>query len=157
MDDNSDLNYTKSEEYINKINTLNGSIDIILDEFKKIYILSKTYPQNQEYQQQYANIRSNLNEIQSKLFVISNDIQSNTNNINKRLFELDALISEERNKNKMLKKKLGLVEHKNNSASEMINDYKEIYNINYLRNWSLSLSILLCIMTIGSIYKKSGV
>jgi hypothetical protein len=36
----------------------------------------------------------------------------------------------------------------------MISDYKEIYNIRYLRNWALGISILIGIITIGNIYKK---
>ena len=55
------------------------------------------------------------------------------------------------------KKQLGIVESTNNSAYEMINDYKEIYNIKYLRNWALILSTFLCIYTISIVFKKQGV
>jgi len=61
---------------------------------------------------------------------------------------------EERDKNKKLRQKLGMVEDKNNSSLEMINDYKEIYQINYLRNWALFLSTIICIFTIKTIYKN---
>ena len=85
---------------------------------------------------------------------MANDIQGNTDDINKQLSELDRLIRIERDKNKNLRKKLGMIENKNNSSLEMISDYKEIYQINYLRNWALFLSTIICIFTISTVYKK---
>lgn len=111
-------------------------------------------PTNEEYQTQFQNIVNNLSSVLSKLFSISNDVQVNIDKINKKLFELDIFIRREREKNRELKKKLGIVENKSNAASEMINDYKDIYDKGYLRNWSLILSSLICILAIGNIYKK---
>ncbi len=150
-------NYTKPEQFIEKLNTLNGSVNLLLDEFKKIYVISKTHPSNQEYQQQYSSMVAGLNELQSKLFTISNDVQVNIDKINKEMIALDNRIRNEREKNKELKRKLGIIDNKNNAASEMINDYTAIYDERYLRNWALGLSTLICIMTIGSIFKKQGV
>jgi hypothetical protein len=39
----------------------------------------------------------------------------------------------------------------------MINDYREIYDIKYLRNWGLFLSTIICIYTISVVYKKQVV
>lgn len=115
------------------------------------------HPTNEEYQTQYENIINSLASILSKLFTVSNDVQVNIDNINKKLFEFDILIRKERVKNRELKKKLGIVENKSNAASEMISDYKDIYNKRYLRNWSLFLSSIICVVTISTIYKKQGV
>jgi hypothetical protein len=150
-------NYIKPEQFNEKLNTLNGSVNLLLDEFKKNYVISNMNPSNQEYQQQYSNIVAGLNELQSKLFTISNDVQVNIDKINKDMIALDIQISNEREKNKELKKKLGIIDNKNNAASEMINDYTKIYDERYLRNWALGLSTVICIMTIGSIFKKQGV
>lgn len=147
-------NYQKPQEYINKLNELNGSIDLLLGEFSKIYVSYKMNSTTTEYQQQYANIVSNINEIQSKLFSTSNGIQVNIDELSKKLLELNILISIERDKNRELKKKLGMIQDKNNSASEMIYNYKQIYNYNYLRNWALFISISLCILTISKVYKN---
>lgn len=115
------------------------------------------HPNNEEYQTQYQNVINNLANVLSKLFSVSNDVQINIDNLNKKLFEFDILIREERDKNKDLKKKLGIVENKSNAASEMISDYKDIYDKRYLRNWSLLLSSILCIVAIGTVFKKQGV
>ena len=60
----------------------------------------------------------------------------------------------EKEKNIELKKKLGIVEDQNNASSEMINDYKNIYDKKYLRNWALILSCLICFAAINSTYRK---
>lgn len=151
-DDN--LNFKNSEEYINKLDELNGGMELLLDELTKLYVMTKMDPDNEDIKAKYQDTISNINLIQSKLFSMANDIQGNTDDINKQLSELDRLIRIERDKNKNLRKKLGMIENKNNSSLEMISDYKEIYQINYLRNWALFLSTIICIFTISSVYKK---
>jgi len=148
------LNFKNPEEYINKLDEKNGGMDLLLDDFKKIHVTAKMDPENEDIQAKYQDIISNINQLQLKLFPLSNDIQANVDDMNKQLSELDRLIRIERDKNKKLRQKLGMVEDKNNSSLEMINDYKEIYQINYLRNWALFLSTIICIFTIKTIYKN---
>jgi CII-binding regulator of phage lambda lysogenization HflD len=155
--ENIDENFMKPEQFDEKLDVLNGSVNLLLDEFKKIYVISKMHPANQEYQQQYANMVAGLNQLQSKLFSASNDVQVNIDKINKAMMTLDNRIRKEREKNRELKLKLGIVENKSNASSEMIDNYKQIYDEQYLRNWALGLSTIICIMTIGSVFKKQGV
>lgn len=151
------LNNINPKQYIGKLNELSGGIDVLLDEFKRIYVIAKMHPTDSDSQQQFQNVITSLNTIQSKMFSISNTVQLNIDDLNKKLLELNKLIDKEREKNKDLKKKLGFIEHTNNSSTEMIHNYKEIYNINYLRNWALFLSSIFVIMTIKVVYKKQGV
>ena len=149
--------HLNTEQYIEKINLLKDNSVFILDEFKKLYVINKMHPENEEYQYQYENVVSNINKNLSTLFTTSNDIQLDINVFNKKLVELNISIEREKKHNIELKRKLGIVEHKNNSSTEMINDYKEISNKYYLQNWSIVLSTLLCVYTISVIYKKSEV
>lgn len=146
--------FIKSKQYKEKINQLDSGTDLLLNEFKKLYVITNMHPTNEEYQTQYQNIINSLGEILSKLFSISNDVQVNIDELNKKLFEFDILIRQEKEKNKELKRKLGIVENKNNAASEMISDYKDIYEKRYLRNWSLLLSSAIGIVTIVKIFKN---
>ena len=147
--ENNQNNFTKSTVFKQKINDLDSGIDMLLDEFKKLYVIVNMHPTNQEYQQQYQNIINNLASIMSKLFSVSNNIQVNVDDINKKLLEYDALIRKEKKKNRELKKELGIVENQNNAAFEMITDYKDIYDKRYLRNWSLILSSIIGLIAIG--------
>ena len=145
------------QQYTNQLNTLKDGIQPILDEFKKLYILYNMHPQNQEYQQQFQNIRNNLNQVESKLFSIANEIQVNINNINKLLFAFIKDIEKEKDTNHTLKKKLGIMENENNAATKLIDNYKEMYEHKYLSNWALGLSTLLCVYTISKIFKKQEI
>ena len=157
LESNNINNFTKTNKYKEKINELDSGINLLLGEFKKLYVITKMHPTNEEYQTQYQNIINNLATVLTKLFSVSNDVQINIDNLNKKLFEVDVLIREEREKNEKLKRKLGIVENKSNAASEMISDYKNIYDKRYLRNWSLLLSSILCMVAIGTLFKKQGV
>ena len=151
------IDYQTPEQYIQELNQLKSTANLLLGEFNKIYVMSKMNPESQDVQQQYANVIASINQIQSQLFTISNDIQVNIDKISNQLLDINDLISIEREKNNNLKKKLGIVIDKNNAASEMIYNYKQIYNENYLRNWALFLSITICIFTISKVYKNKQV
>ena len=122
--DEINLNFKNSDQYLEKINTSKQSLQLILNEFKKYFVLSKMYPENEEYQQQFSNITNSLKQILVNFFTLSNDVQISTDEISKKMLELNLLIAKERKKNRELKKRLGIVEHKNNASTEMISNYK---------------------------------
>jgi hypothetical protein len=136
-----------------KLQTLNKQLPAILDDFKKYYVFFNKNPEYPEYQNSFENIKGNMNKLSSDLFMLSNDVQASTDELNKKLFALNVLIQEEKERNRKLKLKLGIVEHKNNAASEMISDYKNMYSEGYLRNWALFISILIIGTSISKIRK----
>jgi peptidoglycan hydrolase CwlO-like protein len=146
-------NLPDSSKFRQKIATMNSQLPSILDDFKKYYVFFNKTPDYPEYQQMFQNIQSNLNSMNSDLFMLSNDVQSNTDKMNKTLFKLDILIKEERKRNRQLKSKLGIVEHKIGASSELISDYTEMYDSGYLRNWALFLSILVVGGIISKVYR----
>jgi hypothetical protein len=75
--------------------------------------------------------------------MISNNIDKNTETINNRLQKINILIRKEKIKNKQLKRKLGIVEKKYNGSDELISNYKEIYNSDYLTNFALFCGVIL--------------
>lgn len=149
-----DSNLMQPKQYTAELNELEGGFNVLLDDFKKLFVITNMHPSNQEYKNQYDVVLDGFSKISSRLFSISNNVNFNIDDINKEIVELDKLIREERNKNKKLKLKLGIVENENNASSEMINDYKDIYDKRYLRNWSLVLASILCLSTISIVFKK---
>jgi chromosome segregation ATPase len=150
-------NFTEPEKLYEQLNVLNGSVGLLLNEFKKAFVLSRMYPENQEVQQQFSNMENQMNTIRSKMFTTLNEVEVNIDELNKELLKLNVEIKKERRQNVVLKKKLGMLENESNAASEMINDYNLIYDQRYLRNWALGLSALLCFATIGIVFKKQEV
>ena len=141
----------KTTQYFDKLETLEAQLPSILTDFKKYYVFYNKNPDYAEYSQMFSNIKNNLTNANSELFVLSNDVQSNTEDINKILFELNVLIKEEKKVNRELKKKLNIAENENNASNELISDYTEIYNYDYLKNFGLFLSILIAMATISKL------
>jgi hypothetical protein len=87
--------------------------------------------------------------------MVSNDVDANIDNINKAFKTLDVLIANERRKNRELKRRLGIVETEANSSKEMIHDYNQMYDEDYLRNWGLFLSTVLVGVSISKMFTFS--
>lgn len=146
---------TEPIQYRERLDTLQSQLPAILSDFKKYYILyNKENPEDDknQYAQIFENIKQNLMQINADLFTLSNEVQQNTDEINKGMIILDELIRRERETNRQLKIKLGIVENKNNASMELISNYKEIYEKDYLRNWGLFFSIIAVAIAIKKTY-----
>ena len=144
---------TKPQVFLSQINTLKEKLPSILDDFKKYYVFYNKNPEYSEYQQMFENIKGNLQNINSDLFMTSNNVEKDTENINDRLQKINALIAKEKMKNRQLKRRLGIVEKKYNGSDELISDYKEIYNLDYLTNFALFFGVILLGTTMASKFK----
>ena len=102
------INFPPPSQFTQQLETLSSQLPHILDEFKKYYVFYNKNPEYPEYQQMFQNIKGNLNDINSKLFKLTNDVQFNTDELNAKLFTLDSLIGKERETNNELKRKLGI-------------------------------------------------
>ena len=84
--------------------------------------------------------------------MVSNNVDANIDNINKAFKALDVLINRERKRNRELKRKLGIVETEANSSKEMIHDYNQMYDEDYVRNWGLFLSTVVVGISISKMF-----
>lgn len=140
----------KPQVFLSQINTLKEKLPSILDDFKKYYIFYNKNPEYNEYQQIFESIKGNLQNINSELFMTTNNIEKGTEDINSKLQIINKLIAKEKIKNRKLKRQLGIVEKKYNGSDELISDYKEMYNLDYLNNFALLMGIL----TLGVLLSK---
>ena len=144
--------FEKPELFTEKVQTLQEQLPPILDDFKKYFVLYNKDPNYPEYETMFNNIKQNLNSMGSSLFMISNDVDSNIDNINKTFKTLDILITKERNKNRELKRKLNIVEKEADGSKELIDNYNEMYDLDYLRNWGLFLSTIVVGVSISKMF-----
>lgn len=147
-------NLPNPEQFTNNLNVLKQKISPILDDFKKYYVFYNKNPEYPEYQSMFETIKGQITQVCSDLFVLENNVIKNTDQINKALIELNILIKKERKLNRELKRKLGIAETENNAAMELIDNYKEMYDSGYLRNWGLGISILFAFTIISKVYKS---
>jgi len=147
--------FPESNSFLSKIETLSAKLPGMLEDFKKYYIFYNKFPNYSEYKNMFSNIKNNLQSVNSDIFVITNDVEKNIALLNDKLVKYDGYIDSEKSKNVLLKKKLGIVETKFDGSDEMVQNYTELYNIYYTKNFALFLGILIAIyLNIRIFYKK---
>jgi membrane carboxypeptidase/penicillin-binding protein PbpC len=128
-----------------------------LDDFKTNFVNYNLNPQNNEYEHSFQNDKNILNSINLNIIKLVTNVDKNTLRLNDRLEELYVLINEARIENKELKIKLGILDNENETSYELINNYKEMYNFGYLRNWGLALCIIIAGIAIMKVYPSTHV
>lgn len=157
LKDNTLSKFKNPDEFKQRLQTIQEKTPYILADFKNIFVLYNKDPEFPDYQQMFANIQSNVTNINSELFSTLNDIQFNIDELNNKLFCLNDLIDQEKDKNRELKIRAGMIEDSNNASSELIYDYKKIYEEGYLRNWALVISIIIVGFLVKNLYgNKNG-
>ena len=144
--------FEKPEIFTQRIETLKDQLPSILDDFNKYFVLYNVDPSYPEFGTMFNNIKQNLNSLSGSLFMVSNDVDANTDELNKTFKKLDVLITKERRKNRELRRKLGIIEEQNNSSKELIDNYNEMYDTDYLRNWGLFLSTIVVGVSISKMF-----
>lgn len=144
-----------ADNYLNNIKTLEEKIPSILDDFKKYYVFFNKNPDYDEYKRIFENLKSNLNEIENDIFQLSNNVNLNIADTSKNLLEYNKLIKKEKTKNDRLTSMFSQYDNKYNGSKELINNYKEIYNINYLRNVFMFVGIIISVIVLLKIFTKN--
>ena len=145
--------FPKPDIFLTRLNTIQEQLGPILDDFNKYFVFYNMNPQISENQKMYDNIKNIIQEIYTALLRISTDINDNVTKINTEYHELNKLIELLKERNIILKKKLGLAEDTYDGSDTMINNYKDMYNLQYLKNFSLGLGIFFSIILITKLFK----
>lgn len=141
IQNNTNYNFPNVSQFTNKLNSLQQQLPAVLDDFEKYYVFYNMNPSNNEYQNMFDNIKNNLNSINSQIFILANSVDKEINNVNDKLVSINSLIQKEKANNIKLKTQLANTEKKGNGSDIRISNYKQIYDIGYLKNWALFLSI----------------
>jgi gas vesicle protein len=148
----SEYNNVVQSNYRTKIDDLKKQLTIVLEDYKKIYVLYNKTPDGN--QQSFDTINGNMKNITSSLAKIQTDVDSDISKFNEDLDEINTKIAEEKKKYVSYKNILGDTTYKNNSADIMYNDYKELYTSAYLRNWAMLSGVFLSIFMTLRVFKK---
>jgi hypothetical protein len=135
-------NFTQPNSFLAKLKPFQEKLPSILEDFVKYYVFYNRNPEVNEYQQLFDNIKGNLQSLNSGLFVETNNIEKMTEIINEKLLELDKLINREKKMNRELKRRLGIVENKYNGSDEMITNFQDMYEYQYLTNFATLAGII---------------
>jgi hypothetical protein len=125
-----------------QLDSIQSQLDPMLDDYKKNYVLYNKEPDNEEYESYYETSVTNIEQLKNKLFDIKNQIETNNSKLSSNLDTINTKINNSRQKNTKLRSGLDYTENEYNTSEEMIDNYVEIYNLTYLKNFSLLIGVL---------------
>ena len=138
-----------------QLQSLASRIGPLLEDFIKYFVLYHQNPTNSEYLNMYQNIIANMHTLMSDLFKLSNDVEKNTETINKNLIELNILIEKEKKLQTMLKRNLVHANNAYNGSEQMIDEYVEIYNMAYIKVFSMVLGVIILGFSMSKVFTRN--
>ena len=142
-------------DYNSKIQTLKEQFYPILSDYKQAFVNTNKYPDLNEYQQIYASSKANLDTVLSGIFSTKTSIEYDLETLKDNLLDLDKKITYEKSLNTKLTKKYGQLTGDNNGSDVMLDDSKNLYQIQYVANVTLFIGIFLFTGVIYKVFKQT--
>lgn len=141
-------------QYNEKINIIKNQFFAALTDFKKYYVYYNKNPEVIEFQNYYTNSKGQLQQMSKNLFLVTNDIDKAIDTINEKMKVVDEKLKKEKERNKQLLETYYNLKKSQNSSELLIEDAKELYNLQYIQNWEMFVGILLLGSSIVVLFRK---
>ena len=105
----------------------------------------------------YGQLKRNVNTLIFKLFDAYTQLGTDSVRLTDNLTNIKAQLDTLKVNNVSLKEELARMYDISDGSSELINDYKELYNINYTRNWGVFLSIIFSCYVMSAMFKSKPI
>lgn len=145
----------KSKQFHEKINTIKSQFFSALDDYKKYYVYYNKNPEVNEFQNYYANSKSQLQSISRDLFLTTNNIDKNIDNLDKQMAIISDKLDHEKKINKKITELIANLENTQNGSEILIDDSKKKYNEQYWRNWEIFLGIVIVSVLLNKLFKNN--
>jgi chromosome segregation ATPase len=142
-----------AKSYDEKITSVNGQFFSALEDFKKYYVYFNKNPEVDEFQNYYANSKSQLQTMSKEVGNITKSIDKQIEALNAQMSSISEKIAREKELNEKHKAKLHRLENTQNGSEILVDDSKTAYNIQYVRNWEMFIGVLIVTGLIFKIYK----
>jgi hypothetical protein len=127
----------ETNKFDEKIKSLRKGFFSALDDFKKYYVFYNKNPEVDEYQNFFANSKGQLQNYNSDIFLLTNQIKLKIKNLNDEMRVVGKKLKSEKEVNTELLKLINKIQATQDGSATMIDDAKDEYNIQYYKNWEL--------------------
>ena len=144
----------KSAQFDEQINNIKTQFFSALDDFTKYYVYFNKNPEVNEFQNFYANSKSQLQTMSRQLFLTTNNIDKIIEEIDKQVSSISIKLEGEE---ELYKKLIELAENIDNTqdgSQILIDDSKKKYNDQYYKNIQIFIGIIIGIMLLVKLFKK---
>lgn len=125
-----------------KIKGIKNSFFSALDDFKKYYVYYNKNPEVDEYQNFFATSKSQLQGLNSDIFIVTNNIQQHIKDLNAEMAAISNKLKNEKDLSAELLLLINNIQTTEDGSAIMIDDVKEEYNLQYYKNWELFIGII---------------
>ena len=133
----------QAKQFDDKINNINTTFFSALDDYKKYYVYYNKNPEVNEFQNYYANSKSQLQNLSRDLFITTNNIDKNIEDLNTKMEAMSLKLQDEKKLNGELMKLISNLTNTKSGSELLIDDSKEEYNVQYYYNWELVIGIFI--------------
>jgi galactitol-specific phosphotransferase system IIB component len=132
----------EANKFDEKIKGIKNSFFSALDDFKKYYVYYNKNPEVDEYQNFFATSKSQLQGLNSDIFVVTNNIQKHIKDLNAEMAAISNKLKDEKDLSAELLLLINNIQTTEDGSAIMIDDAKEEYNLQYYKNWELFIGII---------------
>ena len=128
-----------SDSYNDKIETLTTTFSNVITDLSESYLLSKNYPESDEYSSTYNTNNMQAQSLQASMLLIKTTLDTATTAQNDANSNMKETISKQVKKIAELKSMLEDLDQLNDGNVTMKSDFSKMYNYQYLQNLIVSL------------------
>ena len=144
----------KSQQFDEQINNIKTQFFSALDDFTKYYVYFNKNPEVNEFQNFYANSKSQLQTMSRQLFLTTNNIDKIIEEIDKQVSSISIKLEGEEELYKKLMELAENIDNTQDGSQILIDDSKKKYNDQYYKNIQIFIGIIIGIMLLVKLFKK---
>ena len=144
--------YTSSDIFYKQLTDLKEKLPLIFESFEKSFVLHRKNPEDNEYKQIFVNDKNNLEQVVNDQFVLENNVTTNIHKINSDLAKMYAEIEILKKRNVILLRKQNHVSQQATAADKRYDNFQDLYEMVYLKNWAIFCSILVLVIVMYNIF-----
>jgi hypothetical protein len=133
----------QSKQFNEQINNIKSQFFSALDDFTKYYVYYNKNPEVNEFQNYYANSKSQLQTMSKDLFLTTNNIDKNIEDLDNEMLNISIQLEKEKKLNKEMSELINNLQNTQNGSEILIDDSKTKYNIQYYKNVEIFIGILI--------------
>ena len=133
----------QAKQFDEQIDNIKSQFFSALDDFTKYYVYYNKNPEVNEFQNYYANSKSQLQTMSKDLFLTTNNIDKNIEDLDNEMMNISIQLENEKKLNKEMSELINNLQNTQNGSEILIDDSKTKYNIQYYKNVEIFIGILI--------------
>jgi len=133
----------QASQFNEQINNIKSQFFSALDDFTKYYVYYNKNPEVNEFQNYYANSKSQLQTMSKDLFLTTNNIDKNIEFLDNEMLQISIKLENEKKLNKEMTELINNLQNTQNGSEILIDDSKNKYNLQYYSNVEIFIGILI--------------